>query len=42
MDGFFTELVQLAERSGGQPDAGDLQRLSTRYSTIFTALPAGP
>jgi uncharacterized RmlC-like cupin family protein len=42
MDGFFTELVQLAERSGGQPDAGDLQRLSARYSTIFTALPAGP
>jgi mannose-6-phosphate isomerase-like protein (cupin superfamily) len=42
MDGFFTELVQLDERSGGQPDAGDLQRLSARYGTIFTALPAGP
>lgn len=41
MDGFFTELAELAERGGGQPEAGDLQRLGARYSTIFTALPAG-
>lgn len=41
LDGFFTGLAQLAERSGSQAGAGDLQELGARYDTIFTSLPAG-
>jgi mannose-6-phosphate isomerase-like protein (cupin superfamily) len=41
MDGFFTELGQLVERSGGRPEAGELNRLGDRYDAIFTGLPAG-
>ena len=40
MDGFFTELGQLAERNGGRLSAGDLQRLGGRHHTIFTSPPA--
>lgn len=41
MEGFFTELAQLVERSGGQPDPGALRRLGADYDTIFTTRPAG-
>ena len=40
MDGFFTELGQLAERNGGRLSAGDLQRLGGRHDTIFSSPPA--
>jgi mannose-6-phosphate isomerase-like protein (cupin superfamily) len=41
MDGFFTELGRLVERSGGQPDASELRQLGDRYDTIFAAVPTG-